>query len=170
MLDKDQRERMVQRLARELAGARCVGLGPGIPLEVVPFLSSSVRVVRLDQPQREGKIRLDVVALEAEEVSQRGDLCVNGAPYIDLVVSDRWIVIGSHNRENGEPRILKSCRSAVSRLGCVKKVITELGVIEVTDFGLVLTEIAPGEATDDVKKRTFASLHVADDIRVMEFS
>ena len=51
---------------------------------------------------------------------------------------------------------------------CVALIITEMGVVEISQVGLVLKEVAPGVATDDIKMKTGASLHIADDIKLME--
>ena len=53
-------------------------------------------------------------------------------------------------------------------MGVLSLIITELGVIEIADLGLILREVAPGVAVDETKRKTAASLHVADDIKLME--
>ena len=80
----------------------------------------------------------------------------------------RLIVATLHNHPNGDPKLVSQCQSPVTCKNCVEKIITELGVIEIAEAGLVLTEVSPEISTDEVKLRTGTSLHIADDIRVME--
>jgi acetate CoA/acetoacetate CoA-transferase beta subunit len=62
-----------------------------------------------------------------------------------------------------------SVRLAIFRSQTAQTIITELGVMKIKEMGLVLTEVAPGISTDNVKNQTAASIHVNDDIKVMEF-
>ncbi|MFQ5739332.1 MAG: hypothetical protein ACE5JX_09995 [Acidobacteriota bacterium] len=154
-------EIIVRRVLRELRETPRVALGEGIPQLVRPHLPS---LVCLDS--NGGAV--DVAVVEAREVSAQGDLVLSNGVSGPQLEARRWIVATLHTNERGEPKLVRNCRYRVSRPKCVGLVITELGVIEITGVGLVLKEVCPGIATDDVKMKTAASLHVADNIQLME--
>lgn len=157
---------IVRRTVREIIGKQKVAIGPGIPelveLERVP----GTKLFRLEDVA--DRIPVKVAVVEASEVSQTGDLCLPPGCEAD-VQAEKWVVVTTQTDSSGNPKIVRKCRSQVFRPHCVSTIITEKGVIEVTEKGLVLTEIRPGIATDDVKKEIAASLHIADDIKLMEF-
>ena len=158
---------ITRRLGRELEQVSSVALGEGIPRLVQPYLSDGTASV-LFAGNGERIETVDVAVVEAVEVSDKGDLALPPSFFVGNLQAARWIVATLHTHEDGEPKLVRSCRYPVSRPECVGLIITELGVIEINSVGLVLKEIAPGVATDDVKMKTQASLHVADDIQLME--
>ena len=117
--------------------------------------------------------RLNTVVLGAFQVSQKGDLAnvwspKMGAPGVggamDLVVGGSKVIIAmEHVTEDGEPRILKECSYKLTAPHCVSLIVTDLAVIEVTDKGLVLHEVAPGWTPAEVQKYTGAPLIVSPD-------
>lgn len=117
--------------------------------------------------------RLDTVVLGAFQVSEKGDLAnvwspKMGAPGVggamDLVVGKAKLIIAmEHVTEEGEPRILKECTYKLTAPRCVSMIITDLAVIEVTDEGLLLKEVAPGWTPAEVQKYTGAPLIVSPD-------
>lgn len=160
-------EVIVRRLVKELQGRQGVALGPGLPELAGSFLSDSTQTYLISGGQMEPS-NLNLAVVEAVEVSQQGDLCLLPGAQAPQVAAKNWVVATTLTDPKGNPKIVRRCRYPVFQSRCVKKIITEKGVIEVTDQGLVLREIKPGVGTDEVKSQTGASLHIADDIKLME--
>ncbi len=157
---------IIRRLLRELEAVDQVILGPGIPSHLKAYLAPEIEV--FENGQDGLPRRVDAVVVEAAEVSVTGDLVLPPGELLPLVESTRWIVATRHTTPEGTPKIVGACRLPVVRPRVVTTIITELGVMRVSPTALVLEEIAPGVSSDDVKKATAASLHVADSIHLME--
>ena len=87
---------------------------------------------------------------------------------MDLVVGAKEVIVAMEHAIKGQPKILKECTYPLTAVGVVKKIITEMGVMDVTKEGIVLTEIAPGLTVDDVQAVTGAKLVVSGALKVME--
>jgi 3-oxoacid CoA-transferase subunit B len=121
--------------------------------------------------------KVDLTILGAMEVSENGDIAnwkipgkmvkgMGGA--MDLVASAENIIVAMmHVNKAGESKILKKCTLPLTGVGCVKKVVTELAVLEVTSKGFKLLERAPGVSVADIIKATEADLIIEGDIPEM---
>jgi 3-oxoacid CoA-transferase subunit B len=87
---------------------------------------------------------------------------------MDLVASAENIIVAMmHVNKAGESKILKKCTLPLTGVGCVKKVVTELAVLEVTSNGFKLLERAPGVSVEEIIKATEADLIIEGDIPEM---
>jgi len=90
---------------------------------------------------------------------------------MDLVASAKNIIVAmQHVNKAGESKLLKQCSLPITGLGCVKKVVTELGVFDITSYGFVLLERAPGVSVDYIKTKTEGRLVANENTPEMELN
>ena len=126
---------------------------------------------------RAGKVNLTV--LGAMEVSENGDIAnwkipgkmvkgMGGA--MDLVASAKNIIVAMlHTNPNGYSKLLTKCSLPLTGIKCVKKIVTELAVLDVTEHGFKLIERAPGITVEEIKTKTEGKLIIEGNIPEMIF-
>jgi 3-oxoacid CoA-transferase subunit B len=126
---------------------------------------------------RAGKV--DLTVLGAMEVSEEGDIAnwkipgkmvkgMGGA--MDLVASAKNIIVAMmHSNPKGESKLLSKCSLPLTGVKCVKKIVSDLAVLDVTPEGFKLLERAPGVTVDEIKSKTAGKLIVEGEIPEMTF-
>ena len=126
---------------------------------------------------RGNHIQLSV--LGAMEVAENGDIAnwkipgkmvkgMGGA--MDLVASSENIIVAmTHTNRAGKSKLLKKCTLPITGVSCVKKIVTDLAVIQITEQGFKLLERAPGVSVEDIISATEADIIVGGDIPIMDF-
>ncbi len=122
---------------------------------------------------------VQLTVLGAMEVAENGDIAnwkipgkmvkgMGGA--MDLVASAENIIVAMmHTNRSGESKILKKCTLPITGVNCVKKIVTNLAVLEVTENGFKLLERAPGVTVEEIKNATAANLIIEEEISEMVF-
>jgi len=120
---------------------------------------------------------VQLTVLGAMEVSQNGDIAnwkipgkmvkgMGGA--MDLVASAENIIVAMmHSNKAGESKLLRECSLPLTGVGCVKKIVTELAVLEIKDGSFHLLERAPGISVDEIISKTEGALVVPEFVPVM---
>lgn len=122
---------------------------------------------------------IDLTILGAMEVAESGDIAnwkipgkmvkgMGGA--MDLVASAENIIVAMmHTNKRGASKLLKKCSLPLTGVGCVKKIVTNLAVLDVTPEGFELLERAPGVTVEEIKKATEGNLIIKGEIPEMQF-
>lgn len=122
---------------------------------------------------------VDLTILGAMEVSENGDIAnwkipgkmvkgMGGA--MDLVASAKNIIVAmQHTARDGSSKLLKKCTLPITGVECVKKIVTDLAVLEVVDGGFKLLERAPGVSVEDIKAATEGNLIVEGEVPEIQF-
>lgn len=125
---------------------------------------------------------MDVAVLGALQVSEKGDLAgwnnpERGFPEhigniggsMDLAVGARKVIVAmEHTTKDGNFKVVKKCIYPVTAVGVVKLIVTDLAVIDVTEKGLVLREVAPGLTAADVQSVTEPKLIISPDLKEIQ--
>lgn len=122
---------------------------------------------------------IDLTVLGAFEVSEKGDIAswkipgklvkgMGGA--MDLVAAAKNIIVATtHMDKDGKSKLLKKCTLPLTGVNCVRRIITDLAVVDVTDKGFKLVERAPGVSIEEIRNATEGTLIVEGDVPEMKF-
>jgi 3-oxoacid CoA-transferase subunit B len=114
------------------------------------------------------------------EVSERADIAnwkipgkmvkgMGGA--MDLVASAKNIIVAMmHTNPKGESKLLPECTLPLTGVNCVKKIVTDLAVLDITDYGFELLERAPGITVEEIKAKTAGKLIIRGEVPEMKLS
>ena len=120
---------------------------------------------------------VDITILGAFEVSETGDISSWKVPgkmvkgmggAMDLVASAKNIIVAMQHSNKGQSKILKKCTLPLTGVNCVKKIVTDLAVLDVTPNGFKLIERAPGVSVEEIKQATEGKLIIEGEIPEMK--
>ena len=119
---------------------------------------------------------VDVTVLGSLQVDEEGNIAnwiipgkmvpgMGGA--MDLLVGAKKVIVAMQHTSKDKPKILKKCSLPFTAVKEVDMIVTELGVMEITSEGILLTELAPGVSIEDIQNVTEAKLIISDHLKVM---
>ena len=183
------------RVAKELKDGDVVNLGIGLPTLVPNYLPEGIHVTLQAENGTIGSAsagenpdpihvsfglirggHVDATVLGGLEVDEEGSLSnwiipgkkmpgMGGA--MDLLVGAKNVIVAMEHTAKGNPKILKKCKLPYTAVKCITKIITEMGVMEVTDKGLVLTEYNPEFTVEEIQAATEATLIISPELKSM---
>ncbi len=164
-----------------------MGMGPSPETPDVDVVNAGAQYVTIneggmffDSATSFGIIRgghVDATILGALEVDKHGNLSnwiipgkmvpgMGGA--MDLVVGAKKVIVAMLHTQKGKHKILDECKLPYTAINCVDMIITEMGVMEITEDGVLLTELHPDFTLDDIKEATGCELIVSPDLKAMQ--
>ena len=153
----------------EVADPNVVDAG-GQPSSIAPggaFIDSATSFGLI----RGGHVNATVLgALQVDEKGNLANWIIPGkmVPGMDLCAGAKNVIVAMEHTQKGTPKILKECTLPLTTKTCVTKIITEMGVINVTDKGLELVEINPEFTVEEVQAATEATLIISPDLKNIE--
>ena len=163
-----------------------MGMGPSPETPDVDVVNAGAQYVTIneggmffDSATSVGIIRgghVDATILGALEVDKHGNLSnwiipgkmvpgMGGA--MDLVVGAKKVIVAMLHTQKGKHKILDECKLPYTAINCVDMIITEMGVMEITEDGVLLTELHPDFTLEEIKEATGCELIVSPDLKVM---
>lgn len=164
-----------------------MGMGPSPDAPDVDVVNAGAQYVTInpggqffDSATSFGIIRgghVDATILGALEVDKHGNLSnwiipgkmvpgMGGA--MDLVVGAKKVIVAMLHTQKGKHKILDECKLPYTAINCVDMIITEMGVMEIGDQGVVLTELHPDYTIEEVQEATGCELIISPDLKPME--
>lgn len=166
-----------------------LGLGPVPDLEVEDWdltnaggrpVTMTIGGVFFDSATSFGIIRgghVDATVLGSLQVDEEGNIAnwiipgkmvpgMGGA--MDLLVGAKKVIVAMQHTTNGKPKILKKCTLPFTAVKEVDMIVTELGVMEVTSDGILLTELAPGVTVEEIQAATEVNLIISKNLKNMK--
>ena len=166
------------------AGIDSVATAENLDVDIInsggTYVTALPRVKYFDTAESFGLVRgghVKATVLGAMEVAENGDLAnwivpgkkvagMGGA--MDLCAGCPEVIIVMMHTQKGAHKILKKCTLPLTAEKCVSKIITEMGVMEVTPEGIVLKELHPDYTLDEIKAATGCELIISPDLKPME--
>ena len=188
---------IARRVAQEFTDGMVVNLGIGLPVLCTNYLPEGIHVTVHSElgivgqgpaPDAEHADAMHLVdaggnpssvVLGGLEVDQEGSLAnwiipgkkmpgMGGA--MDLLVGAKKVIVAMEHTAKGNPKILKKCRLPYTAINCVNMIVTEMGVMNVTDKGLELVEYNPEFTVEQIQAVTEAELIISPELKPMDMT
>lgn len=133
----------------------------GVTIMVGGFMACGTPEILIDALVEKNARNLTIICNDA---GVPGKMVPGMGGAMDLVVGAKKVIIAMQHTQKGARKILKECRLPYTAVGVVDMIITEMGVMEVTKEGIVLTELHPGYTVQQVREATEAELIIGPDL------